>query len=76
MIILYTNNYSPCDGGQKGLEVVATQTAELLGHVLRPVLRAGLMAVHADALEGTAVGTDAVDDGLGVALPVQAGAFH
>ena len=54
-------------------DVVAAQTAELLGHVLCPVLRAGLMAVHADAFDGTAMGADAVNDGLGVALPVQAG---
>ena len=56
-------------------EVVAAQTVELPGHVLRPVLRAGLVAVHADALQRAAVCTDAVNDGFGIALPVQAGTF-
>ena len=42
---------------------------------MRPVLRSGLVAVHADAVELAAMGSDAVDDGLRVALPVQARAL-
>ena len=59
--------------GRYGADVVASQTAELLFHGLCPVLRTSFMAVHADTLQCSAMGTDAVDDGLGIALPMQVG---
>ena len=65
------NDDSTGNGRQVFANVIAAQTAELLFHGLRPVLRTGLVAVHADALNSSTMGTYAIDNGFCIALPVQ-----
>ena len=60
-----------CHERQIRTEIIAAPTLELVQHVVRPVLRTGLVAVHDDAFKRQLFRLEAVDYFFRVGVPVQ-----